>query len=151
MNIPVASSRNGLEVAIIGMAGRFPGAKSTEEFWQNLRDGIESVTTFSDEDLIASGVDSAVLQDPNYVKAGAFLEEAEFFDAFFFGFNPREAEVIDPQQRVFLECSWEALENAGYNSQTYEGLIGVYAGVGMNSYASNIWTNETLRNSIGSY
>jgi acyl transferase domain-containing protein len=151
MNIPVTSSRNGLEVAIIGMAGRFPGAKNIEEFWQNLRNGIESVATFTDEELIASGVDSAVLKDPNYVKAGAFLEDVEFFDAPFFGFNPREAEIIDPQQRVFLECSWEALENGGYNSQSYEGLIGVYAGVGMNTYAFNFLTNEIIRNSINDY
>ncbi|MEC4816405.1 MAG: beta-ketoacyl synthase N-terminal-like domain-containing protein, partial [Scytonema sp. PMC 1069.18] len=151
MSTQVGFSRNGLEVAIIGMAGRFPGAKNIEEFWQNLRDGIESITSFTDEELISKGIDPSLLNDPNYVKAGAVLEDVELFDASFFGFNPREAEIIDPQQRLFLECAWEALENAGYNSKKYKGLIGVYAGAGMNSYMFNLYSNQNIRNSIDNY
>jgi len=101
------------EVAIIGMAGRFPGANSVDELWRNLRDGVESVVSFTDEDLLAAGVDPALLADPNYVKAGTVLEGADLFDAAFFGFNPREAEITDPQHRLFLECSHQALELAG--------------------------------------
>ncbi|MBF1990124.1 polyketide synthase, partial [Fischerella thermalis] len=148
MSHTVEFSRNGLEIAIIGMAGRFPGAKNIEEFWQNLRNGVESITTFTNEELIADGIDPDLLNNPNYVKAGAVLEDIELFDAEFFGFNPREAEIIDPQHRLFLECAWEAMENAGYNSKMYPGLIGVYAGAGSNNYVLNIYSNQNIRNSI---
>jgi acyl transferase domain-containing protein/acyl carrier protein/2-polyprenyl-3-methyl-5-hydroxy-6-metoxy-1,4-benzoquinol methylase len=121
-------------IAVIGMAGRFPGAKSIEEFWQNLCDGKESISFFTNEELVAAGVDPALLNDPQYVKASAVLEDIEMFDAAFFGYTPREAEIIDPQHRLFLECAWEALENAGYNSETYTGLIGVYAGAALSTY-----------------
>ena len=132
-------------IAIIGMAGRFPGAKNIEEFWQNLKNGVEAVTFFTDEELLSTGVDSSVLNDPNYIKAGAILEDIELFDAGFFGFNPREAAIIDPQHRIFLECAWEALETAGYNSQTYRGRIGTYGGVGWDSYlAFNLASNPDL-------
>ncbi|MGZ6530042.1 MAG: beta-ketoacyl synthase N-terminal-like domain-containing protein, partial [Tumebacillaceae bacterium] len=97
-------------VAVVGLAGRFPGAKNTEQFWRNLRNGVESIRFFSDEELLEAGVNPAKLQDPKYVKAGAPLEEIESFDAGFFGFNPREAEIMDPQQRLFLETAWEAIE-----------------------------------------
>jgi acyl transferase domain-containing protein len=129
----------GLEIAIIGMVGRFPGAKTLDAFWQNLRDGVESIAFFADDELMASGVDAAALDDPQYVKAGAILDDIELFDAPFFGFNPREAEVMDPQQRMFLECAWEALEHAGYNAELYDGAIGVYAGVSMSTYFFNLY------------
>src|SRR3972149_3105073 len=90
-----------LEIAIIGMAGQFPGARSVDEFWQNLRDGLESVTFFSDEELESAGIDPSLLSNPKYVKAGAVLDGIELFDASFFGFNPREAEILDPQHRLF--------------------------------------------------
>ena len=106
---PESDHRNGLEIAIIGMVGRFPGAKNIDEFWQNLQNGVESVSFFSEEELESSGVASTLLNDDHYVKAGAILNDVELFDAAFFGFNPREAEVMDPQQRLFLECAWEAL------------------------------------------
>lgn len=128
---------NGSEVAIVGMSGRFPGAKTIDKFWQNLREGVESVSFFSDEELLCSGVDYSLLNTPNYVKANAVLSDVEEFDADFFGFSPKEAEILDPQHRLFLECAWEALENAGYNSQTYEGSIGVYAGTEANGYLLN--------------
>jgi phthiocerol/phenolphthiocerol synthesis type-I polyketide synthase E len=126
--------QNNLDVAIIGMSGRFPGAKSVDEFWQNLRSGVESVTFFSEEELIGSGIDPALLNDPNYVKASAILDDPGLFDAPFFGYSPREAEIMDPQHRLFLECAWEAFEHAGYDADRYDGPIGVYAGASMNTY-----------------
>ena len=95
---------------------------------------MESISFFSDEELLAAGVDPAVFNAPNYVNAGGMLEGIDLFDAFFFGFTPREAEIMDPQQRLFLECAWEALESAGYDPEQYGGSIGVYAGAGMNGY-----------------
>src|ERR1044072_5237191 len=132
MNSGEASTEtNGLEIAIIGMAGRFPGAKDIDQFWQNLRDGVESISFFSDEEVEREGVDRSLLDDPKYVKAHGRLEDSDMFDAAFFGFTPREAEITDPQQRIFLECAWEALENAGYDSERYKGAIGIFAGVSM--------------------
>ena len=121
-------------IAIIGMAGQFPQAKNLEEFWQNLCDGVESISCFTDAELATSGIESAVLNDPNYVKAGAVLADIELFDAAFFGFNPREAELTDPQHRLFLECAWQALETAGYDSQRCKSRIGVYGGASLNNY-----------------
>src|SRR4026207_1651412 len=135
----------GEDIAIIGMAGRFPGARNTKEFWQNLRDGVESISFFTDEELSSAGLDSATLSHPNYVRAAGALDDIELFAAPFFGINPREAEVIDPQHRLFLECAWEALEDAGYDSETYEGHIGVYAGAGMNTYLLyNLYSNRDV-------
>ncbi|PSF37402.1 polyketide synthase [Aphanothece hegewaldii CCALA 016] len=142
---------NGLEIAIIGMAGRFPGAKNLDEFWYNLQQGIESIHVFSDEELRKSGVDEALISHPQYIKAGGFLDGIDLFDAAFFGFNPREAEIIDPQHRLFLECAWEALENAGYDSENTSGTVGVYAGTAMNGYLFNLYTNATIRNSVNPY
>jgi len=132
------------QIAIIGMSGRFPGAKNLEQFWQNLRGGIESVSILTDEELAASGIDSAVLSEPGYVKTGAVLEDIELFDASFFDFNPREAETTDPQHRLFLECAWEALERAGYDSQRCESRIGVYAGASLNNYLSVDLTHDLM-------
>ena len=137
-------------IAIIGMAGRFPGARNLEEFWWNLRDGVESISLFSDQELEASGVHPALLSNPNYVKAGILLEDKDLFDAAFFGYPPRQAEIIDPQQRLFLECAWEALESAGYNGQTYDGRISVYGGASINSYLFlNLASNPDLIQSVG--
>ncbi len=122
------------EIAIVGMSCRFPGAENAELFWQNLRDGVESITFFSEEELIAAGINADLLQHPDYIKASPVLENIEFFDAAFFRINPREAEIMDPQQRIFLECAWEALENAGYDPERYDGRVGVYGGSGMNGY-----------------
>ena len=125
-------------IAIIGMSCRFPGARNVDEFWRNLRDGVESVTFFSDQELGDSGIDPASINDPNYVKAGCVIEGIDLFDASFFGYSTKEAETIDPQQRLFLECAWEAIEDAGYTPQTYEGLIGVFGGARMSSYVNNM-------------
>jgi len=139
-------------IAVIGMSGRFPGAKTIEEFWLNLRNGVESVSFFSDEELKVSGVDPALLSHPNYVKAKAIIEDFDWFDAEFFGLNPREAELTDPQQRLFLECAWEALENAAYDPYKYKGPIGIYAGAGMNTYLLiNLLSNRDLIDSVGAF
>ena len=124
----------GLDIAIIGIAGRFPGAGSVGEFWENLVKGVESISFFSDEELLASGVDVKIFREPNYVRARGILQDVDKFDASFFGFFPKEAEDLDPQHRLFMECAWEALENAGYNAEEYDGLIGTFGGVGMNTY-----------------
>jgi len=121
-------------IAIIGMSGRFPGANNLDEFWRNLRDGVESVSSFSDQELADSSVDPAVAGDPRYVRAAAILENVEMFDAPFFGFSPKEAQILDPQQRLFMECAWEALETAGYNAETFDGQIAVYAGQNISNY-----------------
>src|SRR5436305_6403561 len=132
-------------IAIIGMSGRFPGAQTVEAFWQNVAAGVKSVRFCSMEELTAAGVDSTLLQHPNYVKAGAVLEGFEQFDAAFFGFAPREAELIDPQHRLFLECAWEALEDAAYDPQTYKGLIGAFGGTGFSSYLMyNLYLNPEI-------
>jgi non-ribosomal peptide synthase protein (TIGR01720 family) len=121
-------------IAIIGMAGRFPGAKNTDDFWQNLQDGVESISFFTDDELIGAGINPSLLEDNNYVKAGGVLEDIDLFDAAFFEINPKEAENTDPQHRLFLETAWEALESAGYDSTKSENRIGVYAGTSLNNY-----------------
>ncbi|HEX9940914.1 MAG TPA: amino acid adenylation domain-containing protein, partial [Thermoanaerobaculia bacterium] len=137
------SERTGLEIAIIGLSGRFPGAKSVEELWRNLLGGVESIVRFTDEELTAAGVRQEMLEDPCYVKAGAVVEDADLFDAEFFSLTPREAEFIDPQHRLFLECAWEALESAGYDPDTCGRSVGVFGGVGLSTYALlNVWSNR---------
>jgi acyl transferase domain-containing protein len=118
----------GLEIAVIGMAGRFPGARNIEEFRDNLENGVESICFFPDERLQEAGVDPQSMENPNYVKASAILDDIDYFDSWFFGYTPREAQLMDPQIRFFHECSWEALEDAGYDPTSYPGLIGVYGG-----------------------
>ena len=136
------SSAPDLDIAVIGMAGRFPGARDVAELWHNLHLGVDSISFFSDEELTAAGLDAGLLADPAFVKAGGVLEDAESFDASFFGLSPREAELMDPQHRVFLECAWEAFENAGYEPTRFGGVIGVYAGAGLNTYLLNNLASE---------
>lgn len=125
-------------IAIIGMSGRFPGAANVKEFWRNLVAGIESISTFTDAELAASGLDVAALRkDPSAVAARGILQHPEWFDAAFFGMNAKQAEVTDPQQRLFLEASWEALESAGYDAARVDGPIGVFAGCGDSTYYLN--------------
>ncbi len=138
------------DIAIIGLSGRFPGARNVDEFWQNLRNGVESISLFSDEELLQSGVDPSVLGDPNYVKAGAILEDIDKFDAAFFGFTPKEAQIMDPQHRLFIETAWNAIESAGYNPETYKGSIGLYAGSGLSTYLlNNLYPNAEVMDSAG--
>ncbi|WP_017328299.1 type I polyketide synthase [Synechococcus sp. PCC 7336] len=138
-------------IAIVGMAGRFPGAPTLEQFWQNLRDGAECVTFFSDRELLDAGLGPDLLANPNYVKARAILDNIDGFDANFFDFTPREAAIADPQHRLFLECAWEALERAGCDPNTFPGRIGLFAGVSTSSYAlNNLYLNPNFIQSAGS-
>ena len=123
-------------IAVIGMACRFPGSSSVEEFWKNLCDGVESIRALSDEEMLAAGLDAEELTNPRHVAAAALLDGIDRFDAAFFGINAREAEVMDPQHRVFLECAWQALEDAGYDPERYDGAIGVFGGGVHGGYAS---------------
>ncbi|HEX7240713.1 MAG TPA: beta-ketoacyl synthase N-terminal-like domain-containing protein, partial [Longimicrobiaceae bacterium] len=141
-----AGPRGGREVAVIGMAGRFPGARDLDEFWRNLRAGVRSVRRFSDEELRASGVPRRDRESPGYVPAGGDLEGVELFDPSFFDVTPREALVMNPQKRVFLECAWEALERAGYHS----GRIGVFASEANNAYVLNVMSRPELVSAVGS-
>jgi len=119
--------RRNFDIAIIGLSCRFPGAATAEEYWKNLCDGVESVTFFSDQELVAAGVDPSLVANPRYVKAAPKLRDVEMFDASFFGYSPKDAALMDPQQRLFLEVCWEAFENAGYDPASYPGKVGVYS------------------------
>lgn len=140
----MSQERTGLEIAIVGMAGRFPGADDLETFWSNLKQGVETLTFFTETELEARGADLRQLRAPGYVKAARELNRSEWFDAGFFGISPREAEVIDPQQRVFLESSWHALEDAGCDTERFPGVVGVYAGARMPGYLNNLYSNPAL-------
>ncbi|MFG1710507.1 SDR family NAD(P)-dependent oxidoreductase [Nonomuraea sp. M3C6] len=122
------------DIAIIGMAGRFPGAADIGTFWRNISTGVESFTRFSDEELLDAGVSPATFQQPNYVRSRPVLDDVRGFDAGFFGYNPREAALADPQQRIFLECVWEVLESAGYAAPEGRGSVGVFAGMNISGY-----------------
>ncbi len=124
--------RSGLEIAIIGMSGRFPGAKNIHEFWENIKNGVESIAFFSEDELREEGVDPQLLKNSNYVKAKGIPENLDYFDAAFFDYSPQEAETMDPQVRLFHECLWEALEDAGCDPAAFKGLIGIYAGASPN-------------------
>jgi len=139
------------DIAVGGMTGRFPGARNLDEFWRNLVEGVNSVTFFSDAELEAANVDPDSLKNPLYVKAGAILEDIQLFDASFFGYTRREAEIMDPQHRLFLECAWEALEHAGYDCETYEGRIGVYSGAGLNRYLLNVYSHPEIMKSTSDF
>lgn len=121
-------------VAIIGMSGRFPGADTISAFWRNLVAGVCSLETLTDNALRASGVSDDILNNPRCIKRAGVLHNIDKFDAAFFNYSPREAELIDPQQRLFLECAWEAFEDAGYTPESVNGSVGVFAGAGMNYY-----------------
>jgi acyl transferase domain-containing protein len=129
---------SGMEVAIVGLAGRFPGARDLGEYWENLRRGIESIHYLTDQELDALGVPTAVYRQPGYVRAVRSIADVDLFDAGFFDISPREAEVMDPQHRLFLELAWEALEDAGYDPDRHGRGIGVFAGSRMNSYLLHV-------------
>ena len=137
-------------IAIVGRAGRFPSARNVSQFWELLRDARVATTRLTDEELLAEGVSRAKLADPNYVKAANILPDMECFDAGFFGFSPRDASILDPQHRHFLECAWEALEDAGHIPDSFDGRIGVFAGSGMQAYMPfNLLSNPDLVEEIG--
>lgn len=122
------------DIAIIGMAGRFPGAPDIDTFWEHIRDGVENISDLSDDYLLSLGMNPSSLQVASYVKRYGRLDDIDLFAASFFGYTPREATITDPQQRIFLECAWHALEDAGYDAEHIVGLVGVYAGASMNTY-----------------
>ncbi|HXB22565.1 MAG TPA: beta-ketoacyl synthase N-terminal-like domain-containing protein [Candidatus Solibacter sp.] len=128
------ADHSALDVAVIGLTGRFPRSNSAEALWRNLCDGVEGISFFSDEELLATRETRENLDNPNYVKAGGMLTDIDLFDAEFFACSPREAAMLDPQHRLFLECAWEALELAGYAPGSYRGRIGVFAGCAMSDY-----------------
>lgn len=137
------------DVAIIGMAGRFPGAESIVELWDILKEGKETITFFKSDEIDLS-IPESLRNNPLYVGARGIIPTANTFDAAFFGINPKLAEVMDPQQRLFLEISWEALEQAGYLPKHFTGRIGVYAGVGTNTYyKKNILPNDEILDYVG--
>ncbi len=121
-------------IAVVGLAGRFPKARDVETFWENLRSGLRGISTFTEEELLAAGHPAETVRHARYVKARGALEDTTLFDAAFFDFTAREAELTDPQHRLLLECAWEALEDAGYDSRRYPGRIGVFAGASMSTY-----------------
>jgi amino acid adenylation domain-containing protein/non-ribosomal peptide synthase protein (TIGR01720 family) len=138
-------SFTGQEVAIVGMSGRFPGARTVEEFWRNLRGGVDSITRFSEEELLAAGVRPDLVRNPDYVRANGLLRDVELFDAAFFGLSPRDAVYLNPTQRLFLECAWEALEQAGYDPAAYAGRVGVFSGAELNGYWKLVARHPKLR------
>ncbi|PYX84385.1 MAG: polyketide synthase, partial [Acidobacteria bacterium] len=142
---------SGTAIAVIGMACRFPGAESCEQFWQNLQNGVESISFFSNQELRSAGVSDKLLGSSKYVKARGILKNVDLFDASFFNFSPREAEILDPQHRFFLECAWQALEIAGYDTERYAGLIGVYAGSSFSQYLLNLYSNPPIVDSVGGF
>ncbi len=140
----LANDRAREGVAVIGMTGRFPGAANLDQLWRNLCNAVESISFFTPEEL-GPGIDDQLRHDPDYIRARGLIEGADLFDAAFFGINPLEAKVMDPQQRVFLELAQHALENAGYDPERYKGRIGVFAGIGDNHYyTTNLLTQPDL-------
>lgn len=140
------------DIAIVGMAAHLPGAGSIMEFWQNLQNGVESIKHLSEAELLAAGENPQRLRHKNYVPAAAVLEDFEQFDAEFFGFSPKEAAILDPQHRQFLEVAWEALENAGHVPENFDGVIGAFGGCGMGSYFYfNICSNPDIVEDVGMF
>ncbi|TRX53351.1 acyltransferase domain-containing protein [Fulvivirga sp. M361] len=129
----------GLEIAVIGASGKFPGARNVAEFWDLLQSGKEGISSFNEDELRAAGVDEASIGAENFVPAKGIIDDIECFDHAFFGYSAREAELLDPQVRIFLECTWEALEDAGYDPHSYSKRIGMFAGANPNLY----WTFGT--------
>jgi acyl transferase domain-containing protein len=134
-------------IAVVGMACSFPGADSVDEYWSNLRDGVESIQRFSDDELAEAGVDSEMIDHPDFVPAAARLERGSWFDASFFGYPPREAMLMDPQHRRFLECVWQGLEHAGYQPDAIDDPVGVFAGAGMNRHIQDLYEHGLMQKS----
>ena len=143
-------SGHNTSVAIVGISVRFPGARNVAEFWRNLRDGVESITFFTPAELVAAGVEPSLVANETYVRAGSAISDFDLFDARFFGMNARQAEITDPQQRIFLECAWEALEDAGYAGNDHDYLTGVYAGASLSHYlVDNLYSSLSSSSDIG--
>ncbi|MBD0739899.1 type I polyketide synthase, partial [Streptomyces sp. CBMA29] len=138
-----------MDIAIVGLAGRFPGATDATELWSALRDGRSGITRFTDDQLRAAGVPDELIDDPAYVKAGAVIDGIDRFDADFFGINPKEAQILDPQHRLFLEHSWHALEDAGCDPASFDGSIGVFAGCAISTYLTRNVAPSGIGRSVG--
>lgn len=133
------------DIAIVGVSGRFPDANTIEQFFNNIKDGKESIRLLNDDEIERAGVSKDLLKNSSYKKFGAVLDNIKEFDNEFFGFNPYEAKITDPQHRLFLECVWEALEDSGYIPNKFDGLIGLYGSTSMSSYLlSNLLNNEDI-------
>jgi len=146
------SHEENYDIAIIGMAGRFPGASDLDKFWRNLRSGVDSIGHFTEEELLDSGFPLEVIRHPDFVGAKGVLDDADMFDAAFFGISPREAELMDPQHRLLMECAWEALEDAGYDSEKFDGRISVFTSTGLNTYLPfNICSHPGLALKVGGF
>lgn len=140
------------QIAVVGMACYFPDAATPEQFWENIANAVESVRYYTDQELRDAGVSDRELKDPSYVRAGVPLVGFDVFDPGFFGLNPREAAVMDPQHRLFLECGWRALEHAGHTPKSADGQIGVFAGSGMHWYLlRNVMTRRKLVDEMGEF
>lgn len=140
------------DIAIIGMAGKFPGADNKDELWENLLNGIQAISKVTREDLKASGIDPSVMDDAAYVPVCYPLNDYDKFDAGFFGYTPKEAELLDPQQRFFLERAWEVLEDGGYDLQQCNAKVGIFGSVARNGYlVHNIASHKKLRDESGDY
>jgi acyl transferase domain-containing protein/aryl carrier-like protein len=144
----VKRKQTGFEIAVIGMSGRFPQSDNIDKFWKNLKNGVETVAFLSEKELEEAGVKQVLLNNTNFIKVrGSVLEDKEFFDASFFNYTPSEAEVMDPQIRIFHECAWEALEDAAYDPYSCDGLVGLFAGAscGLNWHAFTIFSENVKR------
>jgi acyl transferase domain-containing protein len=144
----MSDESTGSEIAVVGRAGRFPGASDLEAFWRNLAAGVESITFFTPEELRAAGVPEEILRDPVYVPARGVVAGADGFDAPLFAMSPREARITDPQHRLFLECAWEALEDAGCDPARFPGLIGVFAGASFSRYMLAVHADPELGGTV---
>ncbi|MBC7978645.1 MAG: polyketide synthase, partial [Myxococcales bacterium] len=138
-------------VAVIGMAGRFPGARTVDALWTQLVNGVEGIRRFSRAELRAAGVTDDVLDDPDYVPAKGVIEDLACFDERFFEYSAREAQLMDPQHRIFLECAWHALERAGVDPERHAGATGVFASAGMSTYLLELARDAALREEVGIY
>ena len=139
-------------IAIVGMAARLPGARTPAQFWHNLVEGVESITTLTDEQLREAGVPREASIRPGYVRSAALLDRMDWFDADFFGFSPKDAAIMDPQHRQFLAVCWEALEDAAHPPSRFPGAVGVFGGCGMGAYfAFNLLSNPDLVDEVGMF
>jgi acyl transferase domain-containing protein len=149
--VETSVERNGLEIAVVGMAGRFPRAGNVTTLWRNLQAGVEALTFFTVGELLDAGISPTLLAHPDYVRSRGSLEDIDLFDAAFFDIVPDEATIMDPQHRIFLECAWEALEDAGYDPEAVAGLVGLYTGVGINIYSGRVRANRKLVTAMSSF
>jgi acyl transferase domain-containing protein len=150
-DVPRQASTVDNRVAIIGMAARFPGARNIDQLWENLVSGTESLTALSDAQLASAGVPASAIGDPNYIRLRPLTDDVDCFDAKYFGYSAREAQIADPQQRLFLEICETALQHAGYHGATYSGQVGVYGGHSYPTYYyKNVFANSTVSATVGS-